>query len=421
MVAPRGVAPRRILIFVDGFSIGGAERQVFLLAKHLRQAGHRVEVWGFESGQGEGSLQIDLARIDVVTRTIQRSLCWSWVKMGRRHGYIYNLLALRELVREWRRQLKDVPTARFDWAIPFTPDPGLYLLLYRGRIQTKVLVWNHRGGADPGGFPYNRALALIGQWRLDGWVANSRVGVSYLAGLFGVSGDYARFMPNIYEVGDSSARSDQRRRSTGAIIVQVANIYPEKDPETLIRAFSLIRDHSRQPTLVLVGRWTSGEQFENARRLVKALGISDQVTFAGELNSGQVNDMLGRAAIGVLSSRSEGCPNSVLEYMGHALPIVATRISGIEQMLPADSKACLFDVGDHVECAERLKALLDDPERSDALGLANRRMVESAYSGPTVVEQWSEYLESLASRSFLTRILARTALLRSFGRSDVRR
>ena len=68
-----------------------------------------------------------------------------------------------------------------------------------------------------------------------------------------------------------------------------------------------------------------------------------------------VAGLLQAADIGVLSTRSEGCPNSVLEHMLAGLPVVATAIPALHEVFDACDGACLFPVGDRDAFADRMR------------------------------------------------------------------
>lgn len=394
---------RKILIFVEAFSLGGAERQAYLLAKNFQLIGHQVEVWGFPASQNDQPLLTALTQLGIPCRTVDRTLCWSWKNVNRQQGRVRSAQALARFAIEFISSGRRVPASSFDWAIPFTPGPSLYMTLHRGKVKAKTVVWNHRGGADSGGFQYNGLLAFLTRLRLDGWVANSALGANFISGKLEIPRVCATHIQNIYEPTEDYKDESRSSPICQSQIVQVANIYPEKDPETLIRALALIAAHPQNPALTLIGRWIDENQLSKAKQLANSLGVSGRITFSGELAHAEVGKFLGTAAIGVLSSRSEGCPNAILEYMGAGLPIVATNINGISSILPMESKKLLFEVGDHHGCAIQLAALLDDPAHARSLGQLNHQQVKREFNGVNVALRWTQFLEGLSSGSFLSR------------------
>jgi glycosyltransferase involved in cell wall biosynthesis len=102
-----------------------------------------------------------------------------------------------------------------------------------------------------------------------------------------------------------------------------------------------------------------------------------------------VAGLLGACDMGVLSSRSEGLPNALLESMAAGLPVVATDIAGVREALGIDEdredrdapgEACLAPVGDSAAMAQRILALMRVPQQRAALGAANQRRIASHFA-----------------------------------------
>jgi glycosyltransferase involved in cell wall biosynthesis len=97
--------------------------------------------------------------------------------------------------------------------------------------------------------------------------------------------------------------------------------------------------------------------------------------------------VLAGATVYVQPSYQEGMPNSVLEAMACALPIVATRISGNVDLVEEGDSGLLVPVADEDSLAEALASLLAAPERARAMGLRSREIVERRFSVPSVLQQ----------------------------------
>ncbi len=93
--------------------------------------------------------------------------------------------------------------------------------------------------------------------------------------------------------------------------------------------------------------------------------------------------MLAEADVFLLASHAEGMPNAVLEAMAAALPVVATGVGAIPEMLP---DGLLVPVGDPAAIARVLLELAGDPERRRELGRRNRERVEALYGFGRVEE-----------------------------------
>jgi glycosyltransferase involved in cell wall biosynthesis len=81
-------------------------------------------------------------------------------------------------------------------------------------------------------------------------------------------------------------------------------------------------------------------------------------------------------------------PNAVLEAMASELPVVATRISGNEELVAEGETGLLVPVEDAAALGETLRSLIEDPERRKAMALAGRRRVEKSFGWEQVAEQY---------------------------------
>jgi glycosyltransferase involved in cell wall biosynthesis len=134
----------------------------------------------------------------------------------------------------------------------------------------------------------------------------------------------------------------------------VGRLYAIKGPDVLIRALAAPGLEATQT--VLIG---DGPEREALRALVQELGIADRVTFAGARSDART--LMPAFDAYVLSSRSEGTPMVVLEAMQAALPVVATDVGGVAELLGGVGRQWLVPP----EAPEQLGAALRDV-RSDA-------------------------------------------------------
>jgi glycosyltransferase involved in cell wall biosynthesis len=128
-----------------------------------------------------------------------------------------------------------------------------------------------------------------------------------------------------------------------------------------------------------------GPQRDELHRLASELQLGEHVEFMG--NVSDVPSVLAGASVYVQPSHPEGMPNSVLEAMACALPIVATRISGNIDLVEEGASGLLVPAGDDEALAQALTALLAAPERARAMGLRSREIVERRFSVPSVLQQ----------------------------------
>ena len=114
---------------------------------------------------------------------------------------------------------------------------------------------------------------------------------------------------------------------------------------------------------------------ENQR---KALNLDNKVNFVGAVES--VSEFFSSAGIFVLSSDYEGLPLSVLEAMSAGLPVVATRVGGVEEAVIDGQTGYLVERGDSNSMAQQIEVLLRDPDKRAEMGHAARTRYEQKFT-----------------------------------------
>ncbi|MDL5158998.1 glycosyltransferase [Actinomycetospora termitidis] len=154
------------------------------------------------------------------------------------------------------------------------------------------------------------------------------------------------------------------------VVVLVARLTHQKDHATALRAFARVRAARARARLLLVG---DGPLREDLERLAVELGVSEDVVLTGTRSD--IADLLGAADVGLLSSREECAPQALLEAMSSGLPVVATAVGGVPEMVDHGSTGLLVPAGDVGALADALLTVLDDPVRRRELGRAGQRHV----------------------------------------------
>jgi colanic acid/amylovoran biosynthesis glycosyltransferase len=107
------------------------------------------------------------------------------------------------------------------------------------------------------------------------------------------------------------------------------------------------------------------------------LDVGDRVTFTGAVGEDEVRDLYERASVFCSSSFAEGIPVVLLEAMALEVPVVATRIAGVPELVQDGVTGCLVTPGRADELAAALSNLLRDPAARDTMRRAGRmRVVE---------------------------------------------
>jgi glycosyltransferase involved in cell wall biosynthesis len=154
----------------------------------------------------------------------------------------------------------------------------------------------------------------------------------------------------------------------------VCSLRPQKELETALRALGSLAP--RRPTLrfVVVG---DGPERGRLERLAEELGVP--TVFLGQRPNDEVPDLVAAMDVLVLTSRFEGMPLAVLEWMAAGKAIVASRVGGIPSILEHEREALLVPPRDHVAFAQAISRLLDDPAERQRLGDAARRRQQAEF------------------------------------------
>jgi N-acetyl-alpha-D-glucosaminyl L-malate synthase BshA len=167
------------------------------------------------------------------------------------------------------------------------------------------------------------------------------------------------------------ARRDPAKRRLWAgegerLVVHVSNFRPVKRVLDTVEAFARLRKEI-PARLLLAG---TGPDLPAAVRRAAELGVADRVTVLGEVRS--VQDVIGQGDLVMLSSEREGFGMVALEAMACAVPVVATRCGGLEEVVTDGVDGYLVPVGDVAALAARAAEVLADPGRLCRMGGAGR-------------------------------------------------
>ncbi|MER9419179.1 glycosyltransferase [Mesorhizobium sp. M0306] len=177
--------------------------------------------------------------------------------------------------------------------------------------------------------------------------------------------------------GVSPERFTPSQRESGRLLF-VGRFVEKKSPHLAIEAFARIATRFPEARLDFVG---DGPLMARCKALVRQENLSDRVVFHGYRSTEFVQGMMQNAAIFVQHSVTasngdmEGLPVSILEAMASALPVVATRHSGIPEAVVDGETGILVDEQDIEGMAEAFANLLAEPHLAAAMGDAGRLRV----------------------------------------------
>jgi L-malate glycosyltransferase len=167
------------------------------------------------------------------------------------------------------------------------------------------------------------------------------------------------------------------------VILLVARLDYLKDHATALRAFDLVRRERPDARLILVG---DGPERDAVERRVADLGLGESVRLLGLRRD--VPRLVRAADVFLLTSISEGIPLTVLEAMAAEVPVVATRVGGLSEVVEDGQTGLLAPAGDAASLAAHVLRLAGDPGLRGELARRGRRRVEDLFSEERMVAEY---------------------------------
>jgi len=173
------------------------------------------------------------------------------------------------------------------------------------------------------------------------------------------------------------------------IITHISNFRQVKRIEDVIRVFNKI-NKKVDSKLLLIG---DGPEQRAAHKLAVKLNVSNKIHFLGLQSS--IEKLLAISDLFLLPSEKENFSLSALEAMSCGVPVIATRVGGMAEMIDNGKDGYLFDVGDIDGMAEAGIKLLDDKDSYKKISAAAQKKAKEGFSPEIIVPQYEKLYESV--------------------------
>ncbi|MEA3409443.1 MAG: glycosyltransferase, partial [Candidatus Eisenbacteria bacterium] len=195
-----------------------------------------------------------------------------------------------------------------------------------------------------------------------------------------------------------AAPAEELRRELGLggskVVGVVAKLSPVKDHGRFLAAAALISGAYEDVRFLVVG---DGSERTRLEREAGELGLSGKVHFIGVRND--VPAVLKLMDVLVLTSLSEGSPNVLLEGMAAGVPVVATRVGGVPEVVEHGVSGFLVDPGDAPGLSNAVLQLLTDADRAREMGAKGRATAVENYDINRVVMRVEDVFAGLLERA----------------------
>jgi glycosyltransferase involved in cell wall biosynthesis len=218
--------------------------------------------------------------------------------------------------------------------------------------------------------------------RADRVITTSAYSAGRIAKFYGLNRRKIVVVPELIDLDTwQRALADAPRAEGSPRILTVAHLYPRKGVDTLLRAFANV---SADANLRIVG---AGPQRDHLEHLARDLRIADRVDFLGHLPFAALVAEYRNATVFALPTEQEGFGIVFLEAMASSLPVIATRVAAVPEVVSDGVTGLLVDPGDEAMLAQRLETLLGDAALRDRLGSAGRMHVDQ-FAAPGVARKF---------------------------------
>jgi glycosyltransferase involved in cell wall biosynthesis len=268
-----------------------------------------------------------------------------------------------------------------------------------GRLAGVPVVIAHEHTWSFEGEPLKRLLdrELIARWS-DAFIAVSRADRRRMIEIERIPFERIRFIPNGIASRAPTRGHDLRAElgvGSGPLVGAVGALRPQKGYDVLIQATAHLREDHPDLHVLITG---DGPEKARLEALISELGLGDTVLLLGRRLD--VPDLLAELDVAACASHFEGSPLAVMEYMEAGLPIVATRVGGVPDLIEDGVHGLLVEPGDPAGLAMAIGDLLSGRARASALGTCARARRRLEFDLDVMVHNIEElYEELLAART----------------------
>ncbi|MET4389877.1 colanic acid/amylovoran biosynthesis glycosyltransferase [Bradyrhizobium sp. F1.4.3] len=142
-----------------------------------------------------------------------------------------------------------------------------------------------------------------------------------------------------------------------------------------------------------------GPERHMLEQTARTLGLWERVKFLGYQSQEQVRELLKESDLFVLSSFAEGVPVVLMEAMAAGVPVIATRIAGIPELVENGSNGSLVSPGDVDSTVDAVRRLLDDPDLRNSFASAGRETIERDFN----IRKEASWLATILASAFAGR------------------
>ncbi|AIS52162.1 putative glycosyltransferase [Thermoanaerobacter kivui] len=193
-----------------------------------------------------------------------------------------------------------------------------------------------------------------------------------------------------YDETSFDLRKELNLPENSFVVGSIARLIPAKGVQDLIKAASILKNINAY--FVIAG---DGPFKEELQKMIEGLNLKDKFFLLGYRRD--IPAFLRNLDVFVLPSHEEGFGISVIEALNEGIPVVATKVGGISEIIEDGINGILVEKGNHIELAKAIQRLLTDEELRKRLSLKGKNSAEK-YSCKKMVEEIEQIYDSLKGR-----------------------
>ncbi|RCS54409.1 glycosyltransferase [Bremerella cremea] len=368
--APLAV-PQKIVIVTTELGVGGAERCVANLACRLNPEKYQVQVVALAAPP-------EPPRDGLVRQLREAGIELTFLNCRRSRQLFSAVSQLRSIVQE--------------------TDPAIvWSFLFHANVVAKLAT---RGLA----LRRLQSLRVIeqGWWRrkLQAWAAAKADRVLCVSEGVKVFAEQTlklpiqqlEIIPNGIDLSEIRPKAYWEPEKRAYRILAIGRLEPQKGFDWLIRCLGPLLKEKPEWELVILG---DGSLRDELATQIRTEGLEKSVRLPGW--SMDLEGWYFQSEIYALSSRWEGMPNTLLEAMAHGLPVIATNVEGVRELLPDQLAQQTITHENVSQATSLLRQLMEKPALRQELGEANRQQIQQHFSLDQMVARYEALLDAVLS------------------------
>ncbi|MCI6811658.1 MAG: glycosyltransferase family 4 protein [Lachnospiraceae bacterium] len=366
---------KKIVFYSGNLAKGGAERVIINLATALLAKGHEVVL----------ATSVQLKEEYPVPEGAKRLVIYEKAEDASGNRIVNFVKRYRKQRRIWKEEKPDI-------IVSFIGKNNAMALLTTLGMKIPVLV-SVRG--EPSQEYYNRALKLCAKYlfpRAAGIILQTEDSKSFFCS--GVL-KKAVVLPNplnpIFVEDEKKPKAEEESKNPKPRrITMMGRVDANKNQKLVIEAFERLAPQFPDYVLEI---WGKGEERERLLNEVKEAGLSERIFLPGTTQ--KVKEKLKASAIYILSSNTEGMPNSLMEAMAMGLPVISTDCpcGGPRTLITHGVNGLLVPVGDVEAMTAAMRQLMENEKFAQELG-EKALEIRKTLDPVRVNRKWEEYILS---------------------------